>query len=1314
MRLSIILIIFVGFICLACNPAKNASFGSLGRTPVVTTPTLTINSSSFINSNNQAAFTFSGTCSGNGLSVDLTGMLTESPLCAFGVWTLTKDLSALTESTHTLFVNHQHTDGQKAPTLIQNIIKDTVAPSLAFIAPTAGTIINNNNKTNFNLSGTCSDIGQVITIFSTPTGISTTSTCIAGSWNKTINATAVPDGALHIYALSSDVAGNTNLQDSGSLTKITALPTLAINFPTNGSYVNNSQKTNFIISGTCSENGQNVTLVSSPAGISTSIICTSNAWNTTLDLTALSEGNITFTANHSSSAGNASSPSTLSIIKDTASPTVLGLSNDLTPTASKTWSWTCNETCTYRYLIDLNPTTSPTGDYSSLNSASISDSGGTVYIHVQAKDAAGNESAITDASGLLTYTRVKVSVSGKLYEALGLTLQNTITGESLTIEDNGNFQFSPWNGEASYNVIISAQPSNHVCSINSNTGVLPSAGIINVNITCTPNTFTLGGNITGLTAGNTLTLMANSNTGGASNTLTLSNSETSYTMPESRYAGRMYYMKIISSSATVTCRFDNTNKTEAVLTSNLTDINITCTPRIPGDCSNQSAELATTNGIVKAILCDGNDNLFVGGYFTDAGVFKGNHDIFSTGTDLVTNPKRLFFKVNGTINSSVADGFGGWFIGGQFTQVGKASRTNLAHILSDGSLDPSWSANVTSSSGARVSKLLRNSSDLYIAGYFDYMNGITRHGLGKVSTKGTGSLDSVWNPDVSGLVYDIALHQSSLYVGGSFATIKSTNRTNIAKITATGTVVVDNWSPQANSYVYVLASDNTHLYVGGSFDTIASSSRGHLARFYLSNGALDIEWDAPTDGSVSALAIINNTIYIGGSFYNVQSQPHQGIAKLSATATGAAILDSWDAQLNTNQINSITKSDSENAIYIGGSFTSAKGSPRSKLAKFSISDGSLSPWNPRSGSNAVAISTANGELFTSGSFYDADVSSLRTSIAQISTTTGRPTSWAVTFNTSGQVYAMTKVGGYLYLGGTFYTINGVSAKALAKIQISDASLINNSSLTAFATSHHIDAMLLNGTDLYIGGYFTKIGSVTKYNLAKIDTNTDTADVTWNPIENSGPNVYSLAISGTSLYVGGSFTSITNGGTSYSRASLAKFSLLGTGSIDTTWDANLTFSAGSVYSYSLLTGGGYLYIGGSYGKVGSTVRYGLSRINETDASLDTNWTTGINSSGSVKSIISDGSYIYATGSFSYANSIARSGIAKIAMDSSGSLDNTWKPALSTFSQTVGTGSSLYLSGANLFLGGTFDTANTIVHPNLAPLSLTGTGTIPGDQ
>jgi hypothetical protein len=113
------------------------------------------------------------------------------------------------------------------------------------------------------------------------------------------------------------------------------------------------------------------------------------------------------------SSGNESPVKSVYAILDNTAPVITGLADDPTPKASLTWSWGCNESipCTYRFAIDDQPGTSPSGAYTSTTTATKTGSGGTYFLHIQALDRAGNASEVRHFSGQLSSAVFKITGS---------------------------------------------------------------------------------------------------------------------------------------------------------------------------------------------------------------------------------------------------------------------------------------------------------------------------------------------------------------------------------------------------------------------------------------------------------------------------------------------------------------------------------------------------------------------------------------------------------------------------------------------------------------------------------------------------------------------------------------------------------------------------------------------------------------------------------------------------------------------------------------------------------------------------------------
>ncbi len=125
---------------------------------------------------------------------------------------------------------------------------------------------------------------------------------------------------------------------------------------------------------------------------------------------------------------------------DDIPPNVTGLTDSTTPIRSKTWNWDADETATFRFEVDQNPSWTPTGLYSSVNTTTLNSVDGTWYLHVQAKDTANNESIVITVSALLDNTAlVPAGIDLALEDDTGISNSDnkTKTGSDLTISGSG-------------------------------------------------------------------------------------------------------------------------------------------------------------------------------------------------------------------------------------------------------------------------------------------------------------------------------------------------------------------------------------------------------------------------------------------------------------------------------------------------------------------------------------------------------------------------------------------------------------------------------------------------------------------------------------------------------------------------------------------------------------------------------------------------------------------------------------------------------------------------------------------------------------
>ncbi|MGZ3769786.1 MAG: Ig-like domain-containing protein [Bdellovibrio sp.] len=159
-----------------------------------------------------------GKCGHKATSIDIGSPANLTVDCVDGEFSVTVDLSFLSETTHTITVTSNTGETAKWDFTI-----DKTAPTISLISASA--YINLYNSMSFSISGTCSEFSRAVTV---SVGIIPyTFFCINGIYNGDLDLSSLPDGSVTISASQSDLAENST---SVSLikTKDTIVPGIAV------------------------------------------------------------------------------------------------------------------------------------------------------------------------------------------------------------------------------------------------------------------------------------------------------------------------------------------------------------------------------------------------------------------------------------------------------------------------------------------------------------------------------------------------------------------------------------------------------------------------------------------------------------------------------------------------------------------------------------------------------------------------------------------------------------------------------------------------------------------------------------------------------------------------------------------------------------------------------------------------------------------------------------------------------------------------------------------------------------------------------
>jgi hypothetical protein len=359
--------------------------------------------------------------------------------------------------------------------------------------------------------------------------------------------------------------------------------------------------------------------------------------------------------------------------------------------------------------------------------------------------------------------------------------------------------------------------------------------------------------------------------------------------------------------------------------------------------------------------------------------------------------------------------------------------------------------------------------------------------------------------------------------------------------------------------VDALAVSGSDLYVGGGFlDAAGIATADDIAKWngttwsaLGSNGS----GDGAIQGPVQALAVSGSDLYVGGWFANAAGIPGaNNVAKWNGRA--------WSALGDTTAINDAVYAlaVSGSNLYVGGIFDDAadiweadgiakwNGSAWSALGSNGAGDGALTDAGASGFVAALAVSY--GALYVGGSFNNAAGIATADNIAK-----WNGSAWSALGSNGagdgaifpseyadliwyGDVAALAVSGSDLYVGGSFLDVagipaadyvakwNGIGWSALGSNGAGDGALAESEDAYGNVARGDVYALAVSGSDLYVGGEFANAAGIPAADYVAKWNGSD-----WSALGSNGAGdgaldhrttVGALAVSGSDLYVGGTF------------------------------------------------------------------------------------------------------------------------------------------------------------------------------------------------
>jgi hypothetical protein len=652
----------------------------------------------------------------------------------------------------------------------------------------------------------------------------------------------------------------------------------------------------------------------------------------------------------------------------------------------------------------------------------------------------------------------------------------------------------------------------------------------------------------------------------------------------------------------------------------------------------------------------------------------------------------IWVRTNGPVRAATTDG-SSWYLGGDFNAVNTYRAAKM--ILLDATTgNPSLGCNIADGFDGNVRALLRTSTNIYAAGDFTAYRGVAANHLAKIDAVTCALNISFSAVGADQPVSALALNGNALYLVGEFQFYRGAPAQHLAKIDAsTGALdTVFTQSLGLGNPTSAIAVSSNAVYVGGTFTSYRGQSAAFLAKLDPNSGALDTTFMPAIDGNVSVLALDGQSLYVAGQILHYRGASVANLIKIDAVS---GTLDSAFSQGSGVDNAPSSLAVSASSVYVGGIFSQYRGAGISNLIKLDKSTGVLDPAFSATAQLNDLVTTlvvSGTNLYVGGDFTTYGTSAANY-LAKVDSTTGaldknftQSTGFDPTaFINLHHVDALSLQDSSLIVGGSFQTYRGAPANHVAKIDVATGApdAVFNAGPGANRTVY---SLLIAGDSIFIGSASSTYRDQPYGGLVKVSKTTGLPDTQFNKSPGFMGPVEALALSGTSLYVGGGFASYGSTGIPF----LGKLDSVN-GTLDPSFIPQWFFGS-TVHSVALF--GTSLFAGGEFYP-------SLAKLDANTAAFDPAY-AGIVTNAFVFSVVTSGSSVYFAGNFQNYNGSAANGLVK-ANAASGAIDTT-------FTQATGFGgypsyvNALAVSQNWLFAGGAFQTYRNAPAASIAKIDL----------
>jgi uncharacterized delta-60 repeat protein len=643
------------------------------------------------------------------------------------------------------------------------------------------------------------------------------------------------------------------------------------------------------------------------------------------------------------------------------------------------------------------------------------------------------------------------------------------------------------------------------------------------------------------------------------------------------------------------------------------------------------------NGLVWSIAIQPDGKIIAGGWFTEMNGISRNRiarlnddgsldSTFNPGI----GPDDLVFPVALQPDGKI-------LIGGYFTHVDGVSRSYLARLNADGTLDESFVP--ASAVNAYVYSIIVQPDGKILVG-----GGINETHALLVRLNNDGSLDSTFNSLIndSGINSMVLQPDGKLLVAGDVRVFRvDTNGTTDASFNCYPSEIIQTIALQADGkpiiggqfygvngevwpYLARLNTDgsldhtfNPLLYgyppgidcvgiqpdgqimISGNFQRVHGQACNIMARLN-PDGTLDPSFTPGTGISPYRVLTLatqpDGKALVGGVFDEIQNQGHQAIGRLNVDGSvdasfNAGPIANTGSYSQTNPVVYTVAVQKDGKIVMGGSFTNINGFTRNNIARLNA-DGSVdTTFDPGAGTDYsvyhLAVQT-DGKVLIVGGFSNVD-GVPHNGFARLNNDGGLDS----TFNPDLPGYPNCLIAqddGKILLGGYMATDVGDLSGYVLRLNMDGSR--DDSFDDGSGSDNSVNALAIQPDGkVLVGGWFTHFNGMPRSRIARLDSH-GVVDPTFDPGQGPDDFIWSIVLQPAGkIVIGGGFTNVDG----VARSHIARLNVDGT--LDRFFDPGT--GADNIVNCIALQSPSKLLIGGGFSSVDGAPRGGVARLNATE-------------------------------------------------------------------------------------------------------------------